>query len=329
MRYFARRIGFFLATLWAAVTLNFVIPRLQPGDPAEVMVRKLAGKDAQLDPAAVKAMRAMLGAPDGNLFQQYVDYLKALSHGKFGISYTYFPYPVTEVIGKALPWTLVLVGVTQVLAFVIGVTLGAYAAWRRNTRFDSLVTLGSTFVGTLPGFWIALLLLFAFGYTLGWFPTSGGYEDSMPGWNLGFVGDAALHSLLPAASLLVTAPIGWILGMRNTMVMNLGEDYIRLARAKGLPDRVVALRYAARNALLPSVTGFAIALGGVLGGSILVETIFDYPGMGRLMGEAVGNRDFPLLQALLLFIIVGVLVANLVADLLYGVLDPRARKAGL
>ncbi|HEX8973584.1 ABC transporter permease [Oryzihumus sp.] len=328
MRYFARRIGFFLATLWAAVTLNFVIPRLQPGDPAEVMVRKLAGKDAQLDPAAVKAMRAMLGAPDGNLFQQYVDYLKALSHGKFGISYTYFPYPVTEVIGKALPWTLVLVGVTQVLAFVIGVTLGAYAAWRRNTRFDSLVTLGSTFVGTLPGFWIALLLLFAFGYTLGWFPTSGGYEDSMPGWNLGFLGDAALHSLLPAASLLVTAPIGWILGMRNTMVMNLGEDYIRLARAKGLPDRVVALRYAARNALLPSVTGFAIALGGVLGGSILVETIFDYPGMGRLMGEAVGNRDFPLLQALLLFIIVGVLVANLVADLLYGVLDPRARKAG-
>ncbi|MGZ4698555.1 MAG: ABC transporter permease [Oryzihumus sp.] len=328
MRYFARRIGFFLATLWAAVTLNFVIPRLQPGDPAEVMVRKLAGKDAQLDPAAVKAMRAMLGAPDGNLFQQYVDYLKALSHGKFGISYTYFPYPVTEVIGKALPWTLVLVGVTQVLAFVIGVTLGAYAAWRRNTRFDSLVTLGSTFVGTLPGFWIALLLLFAFGYTLGWFPTSGGYEDSMPGWNLGFVGDAAMHSLLPAASLLVTAPIGWILGMRNTMVMNLGEDYIRLARAKGLPDRVVALRYAARNALLPSVTGFALALGGVLGGSILVETIFDYPGMGRLMGEAVSNRDFPLLQALLLFIIVSVLVANLVADLLYGVLDPRARKAG-
>lgn len=328
MRYFARRIGFFLATLWAAVTLNFVIPRLQPGDPAEVMVRKLAGKDAELNPAAVRAMRAMLGAPHGSLFQQYVDYLKALSHGQFGISYTYYPYPVTTVIGHALPWTLVLVGVTQVLAFVIGVTLGAYAAWRRNTRFDSVVTLGSTFLGTLPGFWIALLLLFAFGYTLGWFPTSGGYEDSMPGWNAGFALDAALHSVLPAAALLVTAPIGWILGMRNTMVMNLGEDYIRLARAKGLPDRVVALRYAARNALLPSVTGFAIALGGVLGGSILVETIFDYPGMGRLMGEAVGNRDFPLLQALLLFIIVGVLLANLVADLLYGVLDPRARKAG-
>ncbi|HEY7720344.1 MAG TPA: ABC transporter permease [Pedococcus sp.] len=327
MRYFARRIGFFLATLWAAITLNFVIPRMQPGDPAEVMVQKLAGKDTQLNPAAVEAMRAMLGAPDGSLLEQYVAYLQALARGDFGLSYTYYPYPVTEVIGQAVPWTLVLVGVTQVLAFVIGVTLGAYAAWRRNTRFDGIVTLGSTFVGTLPSFWIALLLLFGFGYVLGWFPTAGGYSTATPGWNAGFIADAAYHSVLPAVALLVTAPIGWILGMRNTMVMNLGEDYIRLARAKGLPDRVVALRYAARNALLPSVTGFAIALGGVLGGSILVETIFDYPGMGRLMGEAIGNRDFPLLQTLLLFIIVGVLVANLIADLLYGVLDPRARKA--
>lgn len=327
MRYFARRIGFFLATLWAAITLNFIIPRMQPGDPAEVMVQKLAGRDTQLNPAAVEAMRAMLGAPDGSLLEQYIAYLKALVRGDFGLSYTYYPYPVTEVIGQAVPWTLVLVGVTQTLAFVIGVTLGAYAAWRRNSRFDSVVTLGSTFVGTLPSFWIALLLLFGFGYTLGWFPTAGGYGASQPGWNAGFVADAAYHSILPAMALLVTAPIGWILGMRNTMVMNLGEDYIRLAKAKGLPDRVVALRYAARNALLPSVTGFAIALGGVLGGSILVETIFDYPGMGRLMGEAIGNRDFPLLQTLLLFIIVGVLLANLVADMLYGVLDPRARRA--
>jgi peptide/nickel transport system permease protein len=327
VRYFVRKIAFFLATLWAAITLNFIIPRLQPGDPAEVMVQKLAGKDAQLNPAAVEAMRAMLGTPDGSLFEQYVEYLKALAHGDFGISYTYYPYPVTEVIGQALPWTLVLVGVTQILAFVIGITLGAYAAWRRNTRFDSIVTLGSTFLGTLPSFWIALLLLFVFGYTVGWFPTGGGYSATTPGFNGPFLADAAYHSLLPALSLLITAPIGWILGMRNTMVMNLGEDYIRLAKAKGLPDRVVALRYAARNALLPSVTGFAIALGGVLGGSILVEKIYDYPGMGRLMDEAIGNRDFPLLQTLLLFIIIGVLLANLIADLLYGVLDPRARRS--
>lgn len=327
MKYFLRRIAFFLATLWAAVTLNFIIPRLEPGDPAEVMVRKLSGKDAQLDPAAVKAMRAMLGAPDSNLLRQYVRYLDALAHGDFGLSYTYYPYDVTDVIGHALPWTLVLVGTTQVLSFIIGITLGAFAAWRRNGRFDSVVTLGSTFLGALPAFWIALLLLFAFGYTLGWFPTSGGYEDSIPGWNGAFIGDAVVHSILPAVALLVTTSVGWVLGMRNTMVLNLGADYIRLAKAKGLADRDVALRYAARNALLPSVTGFAIALGGLLGGSVLVESIFDYPGMGRLMAEAIGNKDYPLLQTLLLFIVVGVLLANLIADMLYGVLDPRVRRA--
>ncbi|MDQ6883338.1 MAG: ABC transporter permease [Candidatus Dormibacteraeota bacterium] len=326
MRYFVRKIAFFLATLWAAVTLNFIIPRLQPGDPATVMVKKLAGKDALLDPAKVKAVRAMLGAPDGSLLVQYELYLKALAHLDFGVSYTYYPFGVTAVIAHAMPWTAVLVGVTQVLAFAIGVTLGAFAAWRRNSRFDSIVTLGSTFMGTLPTFWIALLLLIAFGYTLAWFPTSGGYDQSTPGLNLGFFGDAVFHSIMPAVALLITAPIGWILGMRNTMIMNLGEDYIRLAKAKGLPDRTIALKYAARNALLPSVTGFAIALGGIFGGSILVETIFDYPGMGRLMGEAISNRDFPLLQALLLIIITGVLVANLITDMLYGVLDPRARK---
>ncbi len=135
-------------------------------------------------------------------------------------------------------------------------------------------------------FWIGLLLLYIFGYSLGWFPTSGGYEEATPGWNWAFIQEAVSHAFLPAFALLIVTPIGWILGMRNTMIMNLGEDYIRLAKAKGLPDRHVALKYAARNALLPSVTGFALALGGVLGGAILVETVFDYPGLGRLMGEA-------------------------------------------
>ncbi len=327
MKYFARKFGFFLATLWAVVTLNFLIPRLQPGDPAEIMVKRLAGKDAALDPAQVKAMRAMLGTPDGSLWSQYVSYLGELVHGNFGLSYTYYPYTVTEVIGQAFWWTIILVTITQVLSFVGGVVLGAYAAWRRNTRFDSVVTLGSTFLGTLQPFWIGLLLLYVFGYSLGWFPTSGGYEEATPGWNWPFIQEAVSHSFLPALALLIVTPIGWILGMRNTMIMNLGEDYIRLAKAKGLPDRHVALKYAARNAMLPSVTGFALALGGVLGGAILVETVFDYPGLGRLMGEAVANKDYPLLQTLMLLTTAGVLVANLAADLLYGVLDPRARRA--
>jgi len=327
MSYYARKIGFFLATLWAVITLNFLIPRLQPGDPAELMVKKLVGKDAQIDPAQVHAMRVMLGSPTGSLFSQYVEYVKQLAHGNFGLSYFYFPFKVSEVIGQAIWWTVILVSIVQVLSFMIGMVLGAYAAWRRNSRFDSVVTLGSTFIGTLQPFWIALVLLYVFGYSLGWFPTSGGYDVSTPGFNYAFVDESVRHAFLPAMTLMIVTPIGWILGMRNTMIMNLGEDYIRLAKAKGLPDRVVALRYAARNALLPSVTGFALALGSMLGGAILVESAFDYPGLGRLMGQAVTNKDYPLLQALMLLTTTGVLVANLVADLLYGVLDPRARKA--
>jgi len=329
MKYLARKFGFFLLTLWAVVTLNFLIPRLQPGDPAELMVRNLAGKNANLNPDQVQAMRAMLGAPTGSLWSQYWQYIGRLLHGDLGVSYTYFPFKVTQVIGQAFWWTVILVTFVQVVSFVVGILLGAFAAWKRNSKFDSVVTVGSTFIGTLQPFWIALLLLYFFGYTLGWFPTAGGYEASTPGWNLEFIYDAFSHAILPAVTLLIVAPVGWILGMRNTMVLNLGDDYIKLARAKGLPGRTIALRYAARNSLLPSVTGFAIALGAVLGGAILVETAFDYPGLGRLMGEAVANKDYPLLQALMLLTSVGVLVANLIADLLYGVLDPRARRVGV
>ena len=173
----------------------------------------------------------------------------------------------------------------------------------------------------------ALLLLFGLGYSLGWFPTSGGYEESTPGLNWAFIYDALSHAFLPALTLMILGPIVWVLGMRNTMIMDLSQDYIKLAKAKGLPDRVVALRYAARNSLLPSVTGFALALGGVLGGAILVEQVFDYPGLGRLMIEAVSIKDYPLMQALMLLLTTAVLVANLIADMLYGVLDPRARRA--
>jgi len=327
MTYFLRRAGFFLATLWAAVTLNFLIPRLEPGDPAEAMVRRLAGKAQAVDPRQVAAIRKLLGAPDGSLLSQYWQYLGELFHGHYGVSYTYYPYTVTQVIGDALPWTLVLVGVTQIFSFVVGTLLGAWAAYRRNTRVDSVVTLGSTFVGTLPFFWIALLFIYIFAITLDWFPEGGGYGGgSNPGWSWLFFSDAFQHSVLPAMSLLVTGPIGWIIGMRNNMVQELGEDYARLARAKGLPERRIALTYGARIAILPNVTGFAIALGSILGGTVLVETIFNYPGLGRLLLEAVSNKDYPVMQALFLFTTVGVLIANFLADVVYGLLDPRVRR---
>lgn len=326
MVYYARKIGYFVLTLWAAVTMNFIIPRLQPGDPAEIMVRQISGK-GEVDPAQVAAIRTMLGYGDDNVFVAYAKYLGQIVQGDFGISFTYFPYPVTEVIWKALPWTLVLVGLTQLLSFVLGTLLGAIAAWRRNSRFDATISVGSTFVGNLQSVWIGLMILYIFAYQLGWFPASGGYGYTDEDFSLIHMADVISHGFLPALTLMVTAPIGFILSMRNTMVQVLGEDYIRLGAAAGLKQRTLALGYAARNAMLPVVTSFALSLGVLMGGSILIETVFDYPGMGRLMGEATAARDFPLMQTILLATIVIVLTANFVVDLLYPLIDPRARRA--
>lgn len=327
MVYYARKTGYFLLTLWAAITLNFIIPRLQPGDPAEIMVTQLTGR-GEVDPAQVAAIKTMLGYGDDNVFVAYWEYLQQLAAGDLGISFTYFPAPVIEVLGKALPWTLVLVGLTQILSFFVGTLLGAIAAWRRNSRFDATISVGSTFVGNLQSVWIALIIVFLFAYSLGWFPATGGYGYTDPG-TPEHVADVIAHGFLPALTLMVTAPIGFILSMRNTMVQVLGEDYIRLASAAGLKERTLALGYAARNALLPVITGFALSLGVLMGGSILIETVFDYPGMGRLMGEATSNRDFPLMQAILLATIVIVLTANFIVDLIYPLIDPRARRASV
>ncbi|HEY8458338.1 MAG TPA: ABC transporter permease [Actinopolymorphaceae bacterium] len=327
MRYFLSRLGFFVLTLWAAVTLNFIIPRLQPGDPAKTMVQRLAGQTEAVDPAAIRAVQIMLGLPTGSLFEQYIEYLKAVLRGDFGVSYYYFPLPVTEVILQALPWTIVLVGVTHVLGFIIGTFLGALAAWKRNTKIDAVLSLGSTFLGTIPFFWTALILIYVFAFTLQWFPPAGGYSGAVePSFSWPFLQDALYHSVLPGISLLITAPIGWIMQMRNNMVHTLGEDYTRLAQAKGLRTGRVMLTYSARVAILPNVTGFALGLGMILGGTVLVEMIFGYPGMGQLFFLAISNRDYPLMQTIFLFTTIGVLIANLLADILYGILDPRVRR---
>lgn len=330
MAYFVRRISFFLLTLWAAVTLNFAIPRLQPGDPAEAIVRRLTGRNAAVDPNQIEAVRVMLGInTDASLGEQYVDYLGTVVRGDFGVSYAYFPYTVTHMIRQTLPWTVILVGVTQIIGFAVGTALGTWAAWKRNGLFDSIASIGGTFLGTLPFFWIALLLVWIFAFELRWLPEGGGYGgDATVGWNWAFVVDAVKHSLLPALSILITAPIGWMFGMRNNMVQILGEDYTRLARAKGLKPSRIAFWYGARVAILPNVTGLALALGGILGGTVLVESVFNYPGMGRLLFESLNNRDYPLMQTLFLFTTVGVLLANLLADMLYGWLDPRVRRGG-
>ncbi|HEY1574387.1 MAG TPA: ABC transporter permease [Pseudonocardiaceae bacterium] len=321
-----RKLIIFVATLWAAVTVNFFIPRLMPGTPADAAIGKLAG-DGPVSPATRQAIEDTLGVPTGGLATQYGHYLDDIVHLRFGLSYTYFPESVGSLIAGALPWTLVLVGSATVLAFVVGTLAGVAAAWRRGRITDTLATVGSTFTSAFPYFWTALLLLFVFAFGLNWFPIKGGYAaDASPNWSASFVADAAFHSVLPALTILVSGLGGWLLGMRNNMVNTLGEDYVTFAEANGLRGRTIALRYAARNALLPNITAFGMALGLVVGGSLLTEVVFAYPGVGYLLFNAVVNEDFPLMQALFLVITVSVLVANLIVDLLYGVLDPRARR---
>ena len=325
-RYALQKLGLFVLTLWAAVTLNFILPRLMPGSPADAAVAKLSQNGPVTD-ATRAAIEAQLGVPDGNIIEQYFSYLRQVVTLDFGVSYTFYPQTVSQLVSQALPYTLILVGVVTVLAFVFGTLIGVAAAWRRGTWLDALPTLTGSFMSTFPYFWTALLLLFFLGYVLHWFPTSGAYSaTSTPGFTPAFVGDALQHAVLPAVTILITSLGGWILGMRNAMINTLGDDYVTFAEANGLRSRTVAVRYAARNAILPNLTGFGLALGGVVGGSILVEQVFGYPGIGYLLFNAVIGQDYPLMQALFLMITVSVLVANFLVDILYGVLDPRTRK---
>lgn len=326
MRYFARKIGFLALTIWIAVTLNFIIPRLMPGNPAQAMMAKYA-QQGPVSPEQEKSLELMLGFPTGSLWSQYWKYLVNLIHGNLGVSYSYFPQSVSSVIMNALPWTLVLVGMVTVLQFIVGTLLGVYAAWNRGKKFDSSATVLLSFTSAFPYFWLALALIYFFGFIHPWFPLSGGYAGTLtPTFSGAFLGSALYHSVLPALTIFITGIGGSLLGMRNNMINTLGEDYILLARAEGLKNRTIAVRYAARNALLPIVTNFAMSLGMVVGGALLMETVFAYPGMGYLLATAVSNQDYPLLQALFLFITISVLLANFVADIVAGLLDPRLRK---
>src|SRR6266566_1745123 len=303
MRHLLQRIGFYLVALWASITLNFLIPRLVPGNPAQVLIARLQGR---IDPRAEHAMEIAFGISHASLWSQYVEYLGNLVHGNLGISVTYFPTPVATVIGQDLPWTLALMGSAVVISFVCGTLLGIIVAWRRGSRLDALLPPVLTFLSAIPYFWLALIILFVF--VLNWFPLSGGYDLSVePGWTPDFLLSALQHALLPALTIVVSSIAGWLLGMRNAMITTLSEDYVLMAQAKGLSDRRVMLAYAARNAILPNITSFALSLGFVVGGALLTEIVFSYPGIGFALLQAVQNSDYALLQGIFLIIAIAVL----------------------
>ncbi len=321
-----RKLAFYLVALFAAVTLNFAIPRLLPGNPVDILLGKLAIQ-GPVPPETRRSLELLFGADtSAPIWQQYINYLHSIATGDFGVSVTYFPTPVVTVIGSALPWTLALVGLTTVLTFTIGMTIGTIAGWRRGTWVDSLIP-ATTILQSLPYFWLALVLVYALSITAGLFPLSGGYDvrNTSPGLDGAFFSSALYYGFLPALTIVISSIGGWILGMRNMMVSTLSEDYVVTAEAKGLSPMRIMITYAARNAALPSLAGFAISLGFVVGGSVVMEQVFSYPGIGNAFLLAVQNNDYALMQGLFLVITIAVLGANLLVDLLYQFIDPRTR----
>ncbi len=306
------------------MTINFFLPRLMPGDPAIAMLARFHGR---LSGQALHAMEVAFGADTGqSLVAQYFSYLGNSFRGDFGRSLTFFPESVSQVVLQALPWTLGLVGVTTVIAFVLGTLIGMVAAWNRGGWFDSILPPVFILLSAFPYFWIAMVCILVFSITLSWLPLGFGYTggtDVTFSWS--FISDVLVHAVLPGATIVITSIGGWILTMRNNMIMTLAEDYVRMARAKGLSPLRIMLDYAGRNAILPNLSGFGMSLGFVVSGAILVEYVFSYPGVGYMMLQAVLNEDYPLMQALFLFITVAVLVAILLVDVVTLLLDPRTR----
>jgi peptide/nickel transport system permease protein len=328
VKFLLRRCGFLLLTLWAALTVNFFIPRLMPGNPAEAMMARFHGR---INPSALKALEVAFGVNNHqSLPSQYFEYLGNTLTGRLGVSLTFFPLSVSSVIRQAMWWTLGLVGVTTVLAFVLGTLIGTVAGWKRGGKLDSILPPFFVVTSALPFFWVGMMAILFFSVWMhGFLPNDGAYDFAItPGWNGTYIGDVLRHAVLPGGTLLVTSIGGWILTMRNNMITTLAEDYVRMGRAKGLSNRRIMYQYAGRNAMLPNLTGFAMSLGFVISGAILIEFVFNYPGLGYMLLNAVNNLDFPLMQALFLLITVAVLISVFLCDILTAILDPRTRAKG-
>jgi peptide/nickel transport system permease protein len=322
LAFILRRLAFYVVAAWVALTANFFIPRAMPGNAVEAIMDKFP----TLQPSAYKALAAMLGVGHpGSLRHQYWAYLVHVAHFNFGTDVAQYPSSVATLLGESVPWTLTLVGTATVIAFVVGTALGILAGWRYGGWLDRVLP-GLMFLQAIPYFFFALILIELFAVKAHFFPVAQGYAGGLiPGWHWDFIGSAIYHSLLPALTIVLTSVAGWMLQMRNVMITTVGEDYVIAAQAKGLHSRRVIFTYAARNALLPQLQGFGLALGFVVSGALVMEIVFSYPGIGLQLLGAVTSDDYPMMQAIFLLITFAVLLANLIVDVIIVLADPRAR----
>ena len=326
MRWFLRRLGFYAFATWMALTITFLLPRVMPGDPIGGILQRLSPAQIQSNPGIIDTYRALLGGGNQSLWSAYWEYLHRVATLNFGISTSNYPTKVSEVVARTLPYSIVLVGLAFAFAFILGTAIGTVAAWRRGGGFDSIFMPIFMVFSAFPAYFTGLLVVYFLGLKLGWFPIQHAYDNGViPGANWAFVWSAIRHGTLPALVIVLAYAGGWALNMRTVMINTISEDYVAMAHAKGLRDRRVMTRYAARNAILPPLNGFAPQFATAVGGVIFVELVFSYPGAGLTLQQAALGNDYPLTQALLLYFAFCVIAANFVMDLLNFVLDPRVR----
>jgi peptide/nickel transport system permease protein len=327
LKYFGGKMAWFLITLVAAFILNFILPRLMPGDPVAGIVARLAqGMNDATGVQAVYEQYTKLFGLDQPMFQQFLIYVNNVLHGDFGFSIAQYPRTVADVIASSIWWTVILQLPAIVVGWLIGNFLGALAAYLKG-GYDKVLMPVSLFVSSLPAFGMAIILLVVFAVTLEWFPTSGGYGfDMIPNLSWEFIWSVIVHYQLPFWSIVLIIIGGQAIGMRSMAIYELNADYVKYSRFMGIKDRKI-LRYVFRNAMLPQVTGLALAIGTIVGGALVAEIIFNYPGLGSTIFTAVLGGDYPLISAVMLIITLMVLIATFAIEILYGFIDPRIRAA--
>jgi peptide/nickel transport system permease protein len=323
--YVLKRLGMFVLTVWLGATVIFIIPRLAPGDPVQGMIGQMAITGAHVENAEelIASWRQRFGL-DQPILVQYFRYLGNTFTFNSGYSLSSFPARVDDMIMRSLPWTFGLLSLATLISFVLGNLIGALLAWRDTPRaLRTLLPISMVFTA-IPAFMLGILLVSVFSYWLDWLPYAGGFDRGLhPAWDWAFISSVAKHAVLPALAVVLVTMGSWALGMRGMMITTDGEDYMILAKAKGLSSWRIFWAYGVRNAVLPQVTALGIALGSIVGGFVVVELIFAYPGIGYLLYDAILSSDYTLIQGIVYYVILGVALAILLLDLTYPLIDPR------
>ena len=325
LKYILNKFKWYILTLFIAIFLNFFLPRLIPGNPISALVAQMAGGGASSD-VLNKLYNSYIHefGLDKSWYVQFIDYIVKIFHGDLGVSFSLYPTKVNTILSQALPWTLALQIPAILLGWILGNILGAFAAYKRG-KFDNLLFPLAIFINSIPYYCLAIILLYIFGVIFGVLPVGGGYSMSLtPTFSSGFIMDALKHYILPFLSLLLIIIGGQAIGMREMSIYELNTDYVKYAKLLGISDKKI-IGYVFKNAMLPQITGLSISLGTMVGGALITEIVFSYPGIGTWLFNGIRQQDYPLIQGGTLLITLSVLLANFFIDIIYGIVDPRIR----